>query len=135
MVGPGGVTRFSNFNGLKLQTCVSVRIECKSIFGAVTNWKIEIPLPRISSVKHIAGSHALFAARGHAAIAAGEERKQAFVISLEGLRGFRGFSAFSDKPGSFRVFDGKQLIGAVRITRSHSTLSDTPETYAPLGAG
>jgi uncharacterized protein YdaU (DUF1376 family) len=38
MVGPGGVTRYSNFNDLKLQTCVSARIERKGVFGAVTNW-------------------------------------------------------------------------------------------------
>jgi hypothetical protein len=53
---------------------------------------------------------------------------------LEGIRAFVRFSAFSDKPSAFGVFDSKQLIGAVRIILSYSTLSDLPETYAPTGA-
>lgn len=37
MVGPGGMPRQSNINGLLLQTSVLARIEPKSVFGAVTN--------------------------------------------------------------------------------------------------
>jgi hypothetical protein len=56
------------------------------------------------------------------------------VRSLEGLRAFRRFSTFSDKSGSFRAFDTEHLIGAVRITHPHSTLSDLPKMYAPTSA-
>jgi hypothetical protein len=55
-------------------------------------------------------------------------------VSLEGLRAFRRFSTFSDKSGSFRAFDTEHLIGAVRITHPHSTLSDLPKMYAPTSA-
>ena len=37
MVGPEGMPRQSNINGLLLQTSVLARIEPKSVFGAVTN--------------------------------------------------------------------------------------------------
>jgi hypothetical protein len=56
MVGPGGVARYSNFNGLKLQTRVSARIERKGLFGAVTNWKTDIPPARNTAGRHIAPS-------------------------------------------------------------------------------
>jgi hypothetical protein len=56
------------------------------------------------------------------------------VPSLEGLRAFRRFNTFSDKSGSFRAFDTEHLIGAVRITHPHSTLSELPKMYAPTSA-
>jgi hypothetical protein len=56
------------------------------------------------------------------------------VASLEGLRASRYFNILSDKQGGFRAFDNKHLIGAVRITRPHSTLSELPEKYAPTSA-
>jgi hypothetical protein len=37
LVGPGGMPRQSNINGLLLQTSVLTRIEPKGVFGAVTN--------------------------------------------------------------------------------------------------
>jgi hypothetical protein len=36
-VGPGGMPRQSNSNGLRLQTSVTARIERKGVLGAVTN--------------------------------------------------------------------------------------------------
>jgi hypothetical protein len=37
VVGPGGMPRQSNSNGLRLQTSVTARIERKGVFGAITN--------------------------------------------------------------------------------------------------
>jgi hypothetical protein len=56
VVGPGGAARHSNFNGLRLQTCVPERIERKGIFGAATNLKTGIPFARNSARRHIAPS-------------------------------------------------------------------------------
>jgi hypothetical protein len=185
MAVPRGVARYSNFNDLKLQTCVSTRIEPKRFFGAVTNWETDIPPTRNTVGWHIApserandaaapctnastkvgapagqgvvrkngryssrrrasqlgsfgraysGAHALVrdkeVAGSNAAGPYGKEcirvirRTQFAAMSLE-----RNCS-----PASFRGYDNKQLTGAVRITLSHSTLSDLPEGSAPTGA-
>ena len=55
------------------------------------------------------------------------------IASLEGVRAFRRFSTFSDKFDSFRAFDNKPVIGAVRIALPHSPLRSSEE-YAPTGA-
>jgi hypothetical protein len=55
-VGLGGVARHSNFNDLKLQTCVSARIEPKGYFGALTNPEAVTPPARDMAGSHIGPS-------------------------------------------------------------------------------
>jgi hypothetical protein len=83
-------------------------------------------------VEQNVGPHALACAWGNEMN--DQQVHLAFGESLEGLRAFRRFSTFSDKSGSFRAFDTEHLIGAVRITHPHSTLSDLPKMYAPTSA-
>ena len=62
VVGPGGMPRQCDSNDLGLQTSLSARIECKSVFGAVTNQADDDP-STLSATSNIASGRQLRAAR------------------------------------------------------------------------
>ena len=51
-MGPGGLPRDSNINGLRLQTFVSARIGTKGVLGAVTNRSLIAPASTVGGAKH-----------------------------------------------------------------------------------
>ena len=112
----GGVARYSNFNGLKLQTYISLRVQRKGIFGAVTNRQTTFPLGR-----HSAGRPNTLAHAG---------RDQGLDSGLEGGRACPQFNASSDKNAAKTSFGLKRFSGSVRTAPPANARSPPPRMRA-----
>jgi hypothetical protein len=66
VVGPGGLNQLSIFNGLHLQTFVSVRFEAQGILGAFTNLEhLTFSSKRLGSLKGAEGLYLTYVRQGH----------------------------------------------------------------------